>query len=74
MSNRSVTLKVESHSAEQPILTIESESLPLLPDQNSLPDQSVVAPMPASLSRNSKLVGFERGQRRLQPFVGPKEF
>ena len=74
MSNRHVTLKVDAHSAREPILTIESESLPLLPDQNSLPDQSVVAPMPASLSRNSKLVGFERGQRRLQPFVGPKEF
>jgi hypothetical protein len=74
MSNRPVTLKVESHSAGEPILTIESESLPLLPAQNSLPDQIVVAPMPASLSRNSKLVGFERGQMRLQPFVGPKEF
>ena len=74
MSNRHVTLKVESHSAVEPILTVESESLPLLPDQNSLPDQIVVTPMPASLSRNSKLVGFERGHRRLQPFVGPKEF
>jgi len=74
MSNRHVTLKVESHSAGEPILTIESESLPLLPDQNSSLDKVVVTPMPASLSRNSKLVGFERGHRRLQPFVGPKEF
>jgi hypothetical protein len=30
--------------------------------------------MPAPILRHSKLVGFERGRRRLQPFVGPKEF
>jgi hypothetical protein len=74
MSTRHVTLKVEADSAREPIFTIKSESLRLLPDQNRFPDETVVTPMPAPIIRNSKFVGFERGRRRLQPFVGPKEF
>jgi hypothetical protein len=74
MSIDHATLKVETDSAEKPIFIIKSESLRLLPDQNRFPDETVLTPMPAPIIRNSKLVGFERGRRRLQPFVGPKEF
>jgi hypothetical protein len=74
MSTRHVTLKVEADSAREPILTIQSKNLRLLPDQNRFPDETAVTPMPAPISLNSKFVGFERGRGRLQPFVGPKEF
>ncbi len=74
MSTDHATLKVEADSGGKPILTIKSENLRLLPDQNRFPDETAVTPMPAPVIRNSKFVGFERGRRRLQPFVGPKQF
>ena len=63
-------LKLEANSADQLTHTIESESL-LLQDQKISPGKFVATPKP---NRNSRLVGFERGHRPLQPFLGPKEF
>jgi hypothetical protein len=79
MFTRQITLRLEAGSADHLTHTIESEGLPSLQDQQGFPDQtvpdkSVVTPLPTPISRNSQLVGFERGRMRLQPFVGPKEF
>ncbi len=74
MTTNPVTPKVKDGSADQFNHTIERESLSPLQDQKGYPAKTATTPMPAPISRNSKLVGFERGRRRLQPFVGPKEF
>ena len=63
-------LKLEANSADQLTHTIESGSL-LLQDKKISSSKLVATPRP---NRNSRLVGFERGRRPLQPFVGPKEF
>jgi hypothetical protein len=74
MWTRHVTLKAESGSAEIIPPITESQSLPLIPVQKESPDEIIFSPEYTRQNRNSKLVGFERGSKRLQPFVGPKEF
>ncbi len=74
MFTKQVTLKLEAGSADQFTHIIESKSIAPLQDQKGFPDQNVVTLAPTPISRISKLVGFERGRRHLQPFVGPKEF
>ena len=74
MFTRQTKIKLDARSTEQLTTVIGSENLPLLPHQNRLPEGTVITLMHTPPSRNSKLVGFERGRNRLQPFVGPKEF
>ncbi len=74
MFTNRVTLNLKAGSADQFTHTTESETLPPLQDQQEFPHKIVVTPVPTAISHNSTFVGFERGRRRLQPFVGPKEF
>ena len=74
MTTHHVTLKVEADSVKVIPPTIESESLPLIPIQKSPPDEIIFSSEHTPQSRNSRLVGFERGAMPLQPFVGPREF
>jgi hypothetical protein len=74
MSIKRATLKLAASSAGQFTHTIERESSSQLQDHRGFSDQTVIKHMPTPISRNSELVGFERGRRRLQPYVGPKEF
>jgi hypothetical protein len=69
-----ISLKLESGTANQHIHSFERESLPPLQSQKGFPDQTVVIALLTHVSRNSKLVGFERGCRPLQPFWGYEEF
>ena len=74
MSTNYVELKVETCSAKVTAPAIESEPLPPAPIQTGFPDEDTLSPEDTPQSRNSKLVGFERGAMRLQQFVGPKQF
>jgi len=73
MSTNYVELKVETCSAKVTAPAIESEPLPPTPIQTGFPEDTL-SPEDTPQSRNSKLVGFERGAMRLQQFVGPKQF
>jgi len=67
-------LIVEAGSASVITPTIESERLSPAPIQTKFIDGVILNPEDASQSRNSRLVGFDRGTMRLQPYVGPKQF
>jgi hypothetical protein len=74
MSISYLALKAEADSAEVLTATTESKNLPPILIQKGSPDEIIVSSDYIPQSRNSKLVGFERGATPLQPFLGPKEF
>jgi len=74
MSANYVELKVETCSTKVTTPAIEGKPLPPAPIQTEFPDEDTLSPEDTPQSRNSKLVGFERGALRLQQFVGPKQF
>ncbi len=67
-------LKVKVGPTKVENSTNESERFPPTPLQTEFPDETGLSPEDTSQSRSSKLVGFERGTMRLQPFLGPKQF
>ncbi|MBC7931054.1 MAG: hypothetical protein H7Z38_10885 [Rubrivivax sp.] len=69
-----VTLNLEAGAADQFNHPIETEVLLPLEEQKRFPEEVVTTPVPTRVSSNTKLLGFERWRRHLQPFVGPKEF
>jgi hypothetical protein len=66
--------EVEAGSSNVITPTIESERLSPTLIQTGFPDGEILNPEDTSPGRNSKLVGFDRGAMRLQPYVGPKQF
>ncbi len=74
MFTNHVSPKLEVGFADRLTYTIESESLSPPQELKGFADKAVLTPMPTPISRSSKFVGFERGRRHLQPFVGPREF
>jgi len=67
-------LEVEAGSASVMTPAIESErSSPAL-IQTEFTDAVIFNPEGTSQRRNSRLVGFDRGTIRSQPYVGPKQF
>lgn len=72
MRTRHVTPEVEAVPGK--VSTIVIERSPLRPVQKISLEKIIISSEDDPRGRNSKLVGFERGAMRLQPFVGPKQF